>query len=209
MADGNLRPRPSGTRVIGLTGGIASGKSTVARIFAELGATVIDADRLARDVVAPGQPAHAELVQHFGAGIVAADGTIDRKALAARVFTEPEARRTLNAITHPRIAQASAQAIAAARAAGAPLVIYEAALIVENGLHHGLDGLVVVALDPEVQVARLMARDGLDEAAARARLAAQLPLEAKRRAATHVIENDGDLAATRAQVEAVWREVLR
>jgi dephospho-CoA kinase len=192
-------------RILGLTGGIASGKSLVARILRELGVPVVDADELARRVVEPGQPALADLVAEFGPGVLAADGTLDRKALAALVFGDEARRRRLNAITHPRIAALSQQEIARHAAAGAPVVIYEAPLLVENGIHRALDGLIVVSATPEQQLARAQARDGMDVAAARARIASQLPLADKLAAATYVIDNSGTPEATRAQVEAMWR----
>jgi dephospho-CoA kinase len=195
------------TRIIGLTGGIASGKSTVARFLAELGAPVVDADRLAREVVEPGQPALAELVREFGEDILFPDGTLDRKKLGAIVFADAGKRARLNAITHPRIAAQGQAEIARHVAAGAPIVIYEAPLIVENGLHHGLGGLIVVSLPEDVQLRRVMARDNLDETAAKARLAAQFPLEKKLAAATHVVDNAGTPEQTRAQVEALWRQL--
>jgi dephospho-CoA kinase len=194
-------------RVIGLTGGIASGKSAVAAMLRDLGAVVIDADALGHQVIAPGQPAHAEVVREFGAEVLAADGSIDRRRLGALVFADPERLRRLEAISHPRIVAAAEAAFAAAAAAGARLVIFEAAILVERRLCQGLDGLIVVAVDPETQVARVMARDHLDQAAARARLAAQLPLAAKLALADQVIDNSGTLAATRAQVERLWREL--
>jgi dephospho-CoA kinase len=194
-------------KVIGLTGGIASGKSLVARTLRELGAPVVDADLIARQVVEPGQPAYDDIVREFGRGVLGEDGTIDRKKLGEVVFGDDAARRKLNAITHPRIAAASQAEIARALASGAPGVFYEAALLVENGVHKALAGLVVVKAPPEAQLARTMARDGLDEAAARARLASQLPLEAKLAAATHVIENGGTIEDTRAQVERLYREL--
>src|SRR5258706_12632864 len=127
-------------RVIGLTGGIAAGKSTVARIFAELGAPVVDADQLAREVVAPGQPALDEIVRAFGLGVLDASGALDRKQLGAIVFADEDKRRALNAITHPRIAAVTQARLAELRARGETLAIYEAALLVENGIHHVLDG---------------------------------------------------------------------
>ena len=144
------------TRIIGLTGGIASGKSTVARHLAELGVPVVDADRLAREVVEPGQPALTELVGEFGADILNSDGTLDRKRLGAIVFADPGKRARLNAITHPRIAAQGQAEIARHVTAGVPLVIYEAPLIVENGLHLGLGGLIVVSLPEDVQLERVM-----------------------------------------------------
>jgi dephospho-CoA kinase len=193
--------------VIGLTGGIASGKSTVARMLAERGAAVVDADLLARQVVEPGQPALAELVARFGASIISPDGQLDRKRLGAIAFADPAARADLNRITHPRIAAASAAAIATWADAGAGVVFYEAALLVENRAHLGLAALVVVAASPDVQRARLMARDGITEDEARARIAAQAPLDDKRAAATWVIENDGDPDALAREVDRVVAEL--
>jgi len=195
-------------RVIGLTGGIASGKSAVAGMLRDLGAPVVDADLVARQVVEPGTPALAEIVARFGADMVDADGRLDRKRLADEVFSDLTARRDLNAITHPRIAQASAAAFAELAAAGHAVAIYEAALLVENRAHERLDGLIVVAVPEEIQVERLRARDGIDEAAARARLAAQLPLRDKVAVADWVIDNGGSLEETRARVAEVWRQVL-
>jgi dephospho-CoA kinase len=188
-------------RVIGLTGGIGSGKSAVARMLAERGVPVVDADLLAREVVEPGRPAYEDIVREFGREVLAADGTIDRKRLGALIFGDDARRRRLNAITHPRIAAAGQEKIAAHAAAGAEVVFYEAALLVENQLHRMLDGLVVVSAPPEVQVARVVARDGLSEDEAHARLRAQLPLADKVAVATHVIDNSGPLEATRAQVD--------
>jgi dephospho-CoA kinase len=187
--------------VIGLTGGIASGKSTVARILVELGAAVVDADLLAREVVAPGQPALAELVARFGPAILTAEGELDRKRLAAIAFSDPEARADLGRITHPRIAAASQRAIAAWADAGANVVFYEAALLVENRAHATLAGLVVVAAPPEVQEERLIAREGITADEARARIGSQLPLADKLAVATWVIENTGDEAALRREIE--------
>lgn len=194
-------------KLIGLTGGIASGKSTVARVLRGLGATVIDADQLAREIVEPGRPAWHD-VQERWPGVIAPDGTIDRKALGEIVFSDPAARAELNAITHPRIAEAGAKLADEARARGEAVAYYEAALLVENGLADAFDGLVVVSIPLELQRIRLMTRDGLDAAAADARLAAQLPLEEKVRRATHVVDNAGAPEATRAQVEALHRAFL-
>jgi dephospho-CoA kinase len=193
--------------VIGLTGGIASGKSTVARMLAERGAAVIDADQLARKVVEPGQPALAELVARFGAAILTADGQLDRKRLAAIAFADEGARADLNRITHPRIAAASAQAIAAWADAGANVVFYEAALLVENRTYTGLAGLIVVSTPEDTQVSRMMVRDGLTADEARARIAAQLPLEQKVAVATWVIENTGDLDALGREVDRLVKDV--
>jgi dephospho-CoA kinase len=193
--------------VIGLTGGIASGKSAVAKLLLARGAAVIDADKLARDVVAPGQPALAELVARFGAAILTADGQLDRKRLAAIAFSDEQARRDLNRITHPRIAAASAQAIATWSDAGANVVFYEAPLLIENRVHTGLSGVIVVSAPADVQQQRLMARDNLTAEDALARIAAQLPLEEKLKVATWVVENHGDLAALEVEVDRVVSDI--
>jgi dephospho-CoA kinase len=195
--------------VIGLTGGIASGKTTVARMLEQRGAAVVDADRLARDVVAPGQPALAELVARFGAAILTPQGELDRKRLAAIVFGDRAARADLDRITHPRIAAASQRAIAEWADAGASVVFYEAALLVENRAHTSLAGLVVVAVAEQVQLARLTARDGLSLDDARARLTAQAPLADKLAAATWVIRNDGALDDLGAEFERVVGDIER
>ncbi len=195
------------TVVIGLTGGIASGKSTVARLLAERGAAIVDADLLARRVVEPGQPALAELVARFGTAILTPDGTLARKRLGAIAFADPQARADLNRITHPRIAAASTEAIATWADAGAHVVFYEAALLVENRTHLGLGGLIVVAASDEVQMQRLMARDGIDADAARARIAAQAPLADKIAAATWVIQNDGDETHLVREVDRVVADI--
>ncbi|HEY1546373.1 MAG TPA: dephospho-CoA kinase [Kofleriaceae bacterium] len=193
--------------VIGLTGGIASGKSTVAKLLVDKAALVVDADQLARAVVEPGQPALAELVARFGAAILTPDGRLDRKRLGAIAFADPAARADLGRITHPRIAAASARAIADASERGAQVVFYEAALLVENRAHAGLAGLIVVAATPGVQEQRLMTRDGLTLDEARARIASQASLSAKLAAATWVVTNDGDPAELASQVDAIVAEI--
>jgi dephospho-CoA kinase len=193
--------------VIGLTGGIASGKSTVARMLAARGAAIVDADLLARQIVEPGQPALAELIARFGAAILAPDGTLDRKRLGAIAFADAAARADLGRITHHRIAAASAAAIATWTDAGANVVFYEAALLVENRVHTGLAGLIVVSCSPEVQLARVIERDGIDADAALARIAAQAPLADKVKAATWVIDNDSDHASLAREVERVVGEI--
>jgi dephospho-CoA kinase len=189
--------------VFGLTGGIASGKSTVAKRFRELGVPVVDADALARDVVAKGTEGLDAIVRAFGEDVLLPDGALDRAKLGALVFASPERRATLNAIVHPLIARASQGALAKLAADGAELACYEAALLVENGLADAFRPLVVVAAPEEVQVARMRERDGLDEGEARARLAAQKPLHEKTAVADHVITNDADLAALTGAADAV------
>ncbi|MBA3454379.1 MAG: dephospho-CoA kinase, partial [Deltaproteobacteria bacterium] len=189
--------------VIGLTGGIASGKSTVARMLVERGAAIVDADQIARQIVEPGQPALAELVARFGHTILTPDGELDRKRLGAIAFSDPAARGDLGRITHPRIAAASAAAIATYADAGANVVFYEAALLVENRAHLGLAGLIVVSATPESQHARLVARDGLTPEEATARIAAQAPLADKLAAATWVITNQGEIEALTGELDRV------
>ncbi|MBF5041219.1 dephospho-CoA kinase [Aggregicoccus sp. 17bor-14] len=191
----------------GLTGGIASGKSTVSRMLRELGAQVLDADVLAREVVASGTPGLAEVAARFP-GVLGPDGGLDRAKLGQRVFADASERAALNALLHPRIAQAFLERTQALAEAGAARVIYDAPLLIENGLHTRMEGVILVAVPREVQLARLMARDGLSREAAEARLASQLPLEDKRRHATWVVDNAGELAATRAQVERIWEALL-
>jgi dephospho-CoA kinase len=199
--------RRMGFVTVGLTGGIASGKSTVARFFAELGVPIVDADQVAREVVKKGTEGLAEVVAEFGEGILDEDGSLDRKALGDRVFADQTARKRLEAILHPRIAARSAEKMAEL-GDGASYVVYEAPLIVENGLHRAMAALVVVSLDEEIQLARLMARDGIDEEAARARVAAQLPLRDKVAVADYVIDNGGDVEATRARVREVHEALI-
>jgi dephospho-CoA kinase len=193
-----------GLKVLGLSGGIGAGKSTVARLFAERGVPAVDADALAREVVAPGQPAHADLAAHWPQ-VVRAGGAVDRERLGAIVFADPAARARLEAITHPRIAALAAERLAALAASGHRLALYEAALLVESGRWRDFDGLIVVTASEAAQIARAMARDGLDRAAAVARVRAQMPTADKARVATYVIDNDGDLDATEAAVERLWR----
>lgn len=194
--------------VVGLTGGIASGKSTVARLFGALGVPVIDADQLAREVVQPGSEGLAEIVRAFGPGVLLSDGTLDRKALGALVFGDSALRAKLNAITHPRIGLLSAERMRTLSEAGPPYLIYEAALIVENGLYLGMHALIVVAVDASTQIARVMERDLLSEDEARARLAAQSPLEKKLAVANHVIENGGSREQLAQRVNEVHERLL-
>ncbi|WP_309897293.1 dephospho-CoA kinase [Archangium sp.] len=191
----------------GLTGGIASGKSTVSRMLRELGAHVLDADVIAREVVEPGTPGLQAVAERFP-GVLGPDGRLDRAKLGARVFGDPQERAALNALLHPLIGQQFMLRTQALAEQGVEHVLYDAPLLIENRLHLGMDGVVLVWVPREVQKARLMGRDGLDEAAAEARLAAQLPLDEKRQHATWVVDNSGELGTTRARVEEVWRAML-
>jgi len=197
-----------GKPTVGLTGGIASGKSTVAEFFRQLGAAVVDADVVARDIVAPGTEGFMAVVDTFGREMIAADGGLDRAKLGALVFGDTEARKKLNAITHPRIAAESRRRVTEALASDAPYVVYEAALLVENGMTEAFRPLVVVAVSPEQQIARLMARDGSTAEEAQSRIDSQLPLEEKLALADHVVRNDGALPETELRVREIHEAIL-
>ena len=197
-------------RVFGLTGGIASGKSAVLEVFRARGLATVDADEMARLVVAPGSEGLAAVVAAFGDDVRGKDGALDRKRLAEIVFADPTARRRLNAITHPRVAAASQARFVELEAKGFTLGCYDAALLVENGLADAFRPLVVVAAPRDLQKARLVARDGMTPQEADARLDAQAPLEAKLAAADVVIWNDTDRATLeRRAVEALDEVKLR
>ena len=190
---------------IGLTGGIGSGKSTVAALLAERGALVVDADRIAREVVEPGTPGLAAIVEAFGDQVLAADGSLDRAALAAVVFADPQARQRLDGIVHPLV-RARAAELAAAAPPGA-VVVHDVPLLVETGLTALYDIVVVVDAPVETQVARLVAARGMTEDAARARIAAQATREDRLAPADVVIDNSGTLDELEAQVRELWEEL--
>jgi dephospho-CoA kinase len=192
-------------RVLGLTGGIGSGKSTVASMFAQLGAEVIDADALAREVVQPGQPALEEILQTFGTEMRRPDGGLDRARLGALVFADPAARARLNAITHPRV-RARMQAEVERRQGRRGLLILDIPLLYENARMDAAQKVIVVWVDPQTQLRRLTEREGMTVEAARSRIAAQLPLDDKKALADHVIDNGGSLTRTRSQVETLYRQ---
>ena len=192
--------------LVGLTGGIASGKSAVAQRFVERGAELVDSDVIARKVVEPGQPAWEAIVEHFGADVLAADGTIDRPKLARIVFSDERQRRLLNSLIHPRVADETATQLEAL----APLpglVVNDVPLLVEAGIDRGYHAVVVVATQPETQVRRLVELRGMDEAEARARVAAQAPLSDKLAHATHVLWNEGTLDELRTATDALIDEL--
>ncbi len=186
-------------RLVGLTGGIATGKSSFAEALRALGVPVLDADRMAREAVAPGSPGLAAVVRAFGEGVLDAAGALDRKRMADRVFADASARARLEAIVHPEVRRAVRAEVERLAAAGHDLVVYDVPLLYETGLAREVDCVVVVHAPPEVQQARLAARDGLSPEEARARLAAQMPIDEKAARADAVVENRGDLAALRAK----------
>jgi dephospho-CoA kinase len=193
--------------IFGLTGGIASGKSTVAARLRAHGVAVIDADELAREVVEPGTEGLRAVVEAFGEGILDASGALDRKALARIVFADPEARRRLNAITHPRIGQRTAALAQELARTGEPLGCYEAALLVENGLVDMFRPLVVVSCPEQVQIERIRARDGASRDEAVARIAAQKPLAEKVAVADFVIDTDGPMERSWERTDEVLRAI--
>lgn len=191
---------------VGLTGGIGAGKSEVSRLLAGYGAVVVDADRIAREVVEPGTPGLAAVVRAFGDSVLTADGALDRPALGAVVFADQERLRTLNAIVHPLVGARSAEL---ERAAGPDaIVVHDVPLLAENGLAPLYDLVVVVDAAPATQLARLTALRGMTEDEARARMAAQATREQRLAVATLVIDNDGPLEALEPQVRAVWKELV-
>jgi dephospho-CoA kinase len=196
-------------RIIGLTGGIASGKSTVARILERLGGVIIDADQLAREVVAPGEPAYLAIVAEFGEGILNTDRTLNRRALGKIVFKDQAARRCLEWLTHPAIAHLAEKKLAALKEAGTPVVFYMAPLLIEAGVTSRVDEVWVVYADRETQVPRLMRRDGISRAEAQQRLAAQMPMAEKCTYGKVVIDNRGTPEETERQLRDIWgKEIL-
>lgn len=194
-------------KLIGLTGGIASGKSTVAKILAELGAAIINADNLAREVVAPDQEAWREIVAAFGNEILQHDRSLDRQKLRAIIFNNADARKQLEAIVHPRVRALAERRIREHAAAGYDVIVYEVPLLFEGNLQESLRPVVLVACDEQTQRQRLQQRDGLDQTAAQKHIDAQMTLEEKRRCADYVIENNGSLEELRRQTQAVLEKI--
>jgi dephospho-CoA kinase len=195
-------PRPF--LLVGLTGGIATGKSTVDAVLRELGAVIIDADVLAREVVEPGEPALAEIAAEFGPGVLGPDGRLDRKALGAIVFADPDRRRKLEAMTHPRIRERFQRRIDELTAANfRGLVFFDAPVMIESGNYRNMDRMVVVITDEATQIARLVARDGIDRDEALRKIRSQMPLDEKAKLADYVIDNSGDRHVTASEVRRV------
>ena len=192
-------------RVVGLTGGIGTGKSTVARMLRERhGVHVVDADQVARDIVAPPSLALNAIVKAFGPSVLLEDGTLDRAAMRARISTDNTARATLNQIMHPAIGAEVTRRLGAMALAAVEVAVVEAALMVEAGTYHMYDTLVVVSCSPKTQLQRVVSRDGMTLDGAKSLIATQMPMAEKEAVADHVIRNDGDLFELQAQVDTVW-----
>jgi dephospho-CoA kinase len=194
-------------KLLGLTGGIASGKSTVAAILRRLGAAIITADELSREVVQPGQDAWKEIITTFGPDIVQGDETLDRRKLRKIVFDNPEARKKLEAIIHPRVRALAERRISELATAGNSIIVYEVPLLFEGQIHLWLRPVILVACEIETQKNRLVERDHLTEIEAQQHVDAQMSLEEKRQLADYVIENDGNLKDLEKQVRAVLHKI--
>jgi len=192
--------------LVGLTGGIGSGKSTIARMLEERGAIVFDADVLAREAVAPGTPGHEAVVERFGANVLSPGGELDRDALAAIVFADPAARRDLEAIVHPEVRRLFAEGCDDYRDSDS-VIVFSAPLLVETGMHSAFDVLIVVSAPVETQIERLLRDRGMSEEQARARIDAQAPLEEKAAVADVLVDNDGPLEELDGQVDRVWSDL--
>ena len=194
-------------KLVGLTGGIASGKSTVAAILRRLGASIVNADELSREVVQPGQDAWNEITKSFGSDILQEDMTLDRKKLRKIVFDNPEARKKLEAIIHPRVRALAEKRISELAAAGSSVIVYEVPLLFEAQIHLWLRPVILVACNVETQRKRLLERDHLTKLEAQQHLDAQMSLEEKRKLADYVIENDGALEDLEQQVRTVLQKI--
>ena len=192
--------------LVGLTGGIGSGKSTVARMLEERGAIVFDADLLAREAVEPGTPGHTAVIERFGADVLAPGGELDREALASIVFADPSARRDLEEIVHPEVRRLFADGSEAYLDTDR-IVVFSAPLLVESGMHTAFEILVVISATVATQIERLMRQRGMSEAAIRARIDAQAPLEDKAAVADFLVDNGGTLAELESQVERLWHDL--
>jgi dephospho-CoA kinase len=192
--------------LVGLTGGIGSGKSTVARLLEKRGAVVFDADLLAREAVEPGTPGHAAVIERFGADVLAPGGELDREALASIVFADPAARRDLEQIVHPEVRRLFAEGSEAYRDTDR-VVVFSAPLLVETGMHTAFEVLVVVSATVATQIERLMRQRGMSEPSIRARIDAQAPLEDKAAAADFLVDNEGSLDELESQVERLWNDL--
>ncbi|TCP53744.1 dephospho-CoA kinase [Tumebacillus sp. BK434] len=196
--------------IVGLTGSIATGKSTVSKMFAEAGAVIVDADKIVREVQQPGKQAFLEIVDHFGKEVLLPNGELDRAKLGSLVFGKEENRLKLNSIVHPRVREERDQQTAAALARDSrAIIIWDIPLLIETGIYQEVEKTVVVYVDRETQYERLLKRDELSAEAAEQRISAQMPIEEKKRYADFLIDNRGTIEETQRQVQEVWVELTR
>jgi dephospho-CoA kinase len=195
---------------VGLTGGIATGKSYILKVLGELGCETIDADAVAHQVIEPGEPAYYDIIEHFGREILTGSGSIDRTKLGAIIFADETAREKLNSIVHPRVYEAQAEWFAevAARNPNA-IAVVDAALLIETGSYHRFDTLIVSYCEPQVQLERLMARNNLNAEQARARITSQMPTQEKLKYADYIINTSNGFDDTKRQVEETYAELYR
>lgn len=196
--------------IVGLTGSIATGKSTVSKMFADAGAVIVDADKIVREVQQPGKQAFLQIVDHFGKEVLLPNGELDRAKLGSLVFGNEENRLKLNAIVHPRVREARDEQTQAALVRDSQaIIIWDIPLLIETGIYKEVEKTVVVYVDQETQYARLLKRDELSAEAAEKRIAAQMPIEEKKRYADFLIDNRGTIEETQRQVQEVWAELTR
>ena len=195
-------------KVAGLTGGIATGKSTVADMFEELGASIVDSDAIAHRIVEPGEPAYKEIVEYFGKGILRPDRTIDREELGAIVFNDDKQREMLNRMTHPRVFERMRQMIEMYGERGAELVLCDIPLLIESGAQKWINPVILVYADPEIQMERLVERDKCSKERAASRISSQMPIDDKKKLADLVIDNSDSIESTREQVRSIWKKLL-
>ncbi|WP_048600581.1 dephospho-CoA kinase [Rubeoparvulum massiliense] len=193
--------------LIGLTGGIATGKSTVSRYLQERGAWIVDADRIAHEVVEPGEEGLQQVVAHFGSAVFLPDGRLNRQRLGHLVFSDAVKRKALEQILHPLIRARMWAEVERARTANSPWIVLDVPLLIENGLYQEVDAVILVVVSKETQLARLMERDHVSEEEAKRRIAAQMPLDEKRHYAHFIIDNDGTIEATYKQIDEILAKI--
>lgn len=193
--------------LIGLTGGIATGKSTVSRYLQERGAWIVDADRIAHEVVEPGEEGLQQVVAHFGSAVLLPDGRLNRQRLGHLVFSDAVKRKALEQILHPLIRARMWAEVERARTANSPWIVLDVPLLIENGLYQEVDAVILVVVSQETQLARLMERDHVSEEEAKRRIAAQMPLDEKRHYAHFIIDNDGTIEATYKQIDEILAKI--
>jgi len=193
---------------IGLTGGIASGKSTVAKLIRDKGIPVIDADQVAREVMSPGSPVLDEIAKQFGPEFLQEDGSLDREKMGSLVFSDPQSRQKLNQITHPAIGMRAAEIMQSYEDQGEPCIVYEVPLLFEAGLHQIFQPIILVAIPKTVQVQRLISRDHISEQDALARIESQMSLEEKEKLSDYIIDNTKEIEDLTEQIQSIFNEIL-